>query len=270
MPTSSPLARRRSHCARNACPVGGGEHLVEQRRIIASVVLDLLAERHERPDVRHLRRGEGVAPPDLDRIDAEPVRDRVDHALADERRLEPSGRAIGRGGRLVGQPDMPDRAIGRHAVRPRNESADHHGDADGVRAQIGALIVPELVVDRENAAVAIHGGPDLVGLLTRMVGADQVLAAVLDPFHRPAEPHRGDADQHVLGIELAADAETAADMGFVQMDRGRSALQHAREQIAGSVRDFRGAVQFEQVASRIVAADRAARFQRHAGVASDG
>ena len=58
----------------------------------------------------------------------------------------------------------------------------------------------------------------LVALLARMVGGDQMLAPVLDPFHRPAEPHRRDADQHVLRIEFAADAEAAADMAFEQMD----------------------------------------------------
>ena len=251
-------------------PVGNVEHPVEQGQVIAGVVLDFFAKRHERPDLRQFGRGKGVAPPDLDRINPEPVGDRIDHPFADERRLEPSGRAIGGGGRLVGEPDVADRAIGRHAVRSRNKSADHHGDADGVGAQIGALVVPELVVDREDVSVAIHRGPDPVGLFARMVGADQVLAAVLDPFHRAAKPHRGDADQYILRIKLAANAETAADMGLVQMDRRRSAIQHAREQIAGSVRDFRRPVQFEDVAGRIVAADGAARLQRHAGVAPDG
>ena len=58
------------------------------------------------------------------------------------------------------------------------------------------------------------GGAHLVMLVARMVGGDQMLAAVLDPFHRPVEPHRRDADQHVLGIKLAADAEAAADVGL--------------------------------------------------------
>ena len=58
-------------------------------------------------------------------------------------------------------------------------------------------------------------------LLARMVRRDQMLAAVLDPFHRHAEPQRGEAHQHVLGIELAADAEAAADMTFVEVHGGR-------------------------------------------------
>ena len=107
-------------------------------------------------------------------------------------------------------------------------------------------------------------------LLARMIGGDQMLAPVLDPFHRAAEPHGGDADQHVLGIELAADAEAAADVRLVHMHRRRRRLEHAREQFAVAVRHLGGAVQFQDVARGVVAADRAARFQRHAGMAADG
>ena len=53
-------------------------------------------------------------------------------------------------------------------------------------AHIGALVVEELVLDGE-AALGVDRPADLVALLARMVGRDQVLAPVLDPFHRPAE-----------------------------------------------------------------------------------
>ena len=69
----------------------------------------------------------------------------------------------------------------------------------------------------------VDRGADLVHLLARMIGRDQVLAAVLDPFHRTAESLGGDADQNVLRIKLAANAEAAADMGLVDMDRSSAA-----------------------------------------------
>ena len=47
--------------------------------------------------------------------------------------------------------------------------------------------------------------------------AMQVLAAVLDPFHRAAELARRERDQEILRIELAAHAEAAAD---VVLDHG--------------------------------------------------
>ena len=71
---------------------------------------------------------------------------------------------------------------------------------------------------REDVAVLVDRGAQLVALLARMVGGDEMLVPVLDPFDRPAEPQRGEADQHVLGIELAAHAEAAADMALEQMD----------------------------------------------------
>ena len=139
-----------------------------------------------------------------------------------------------------------------------------------VGAHIGALVVPELVVEGEDAALGVECGADLVALLARMVGADEMLAAVLDPFHRAREPHRRDADQHVLGIDLAANAEAAADMGFVHMDRRRAAPEHVGEQVAVAMRHLGGAMQFEDVARGVVAADGAARLQRHAAVPADG
>ena len=106
-------------------------------------------------------------------------------------------------------------------------------------------------------------------LLTGMVGGDQMFAAVLDPFHRPAETLGGDADQHVLGIKLAAHAEPAADMRFVYMNRARRQRQHPRQEFLIAVRDFRRAVQFQHAVRGIITPDRAAGFERHAGMPAD-
>ena len=116
-----------------------------------------------------------------------------------------------------------------------------------------------VLVDRDAGEVA---------LLARMVGAHQMLAPVLDPFHRPAQPQRREQHQHVLGIDLAADAEAAADMAFMHVQRRRAAAQHAAQGLAVAVGNFGGAVQFENVARGVVAAERAARLQRHARVAA--
>ena len=117
---------------------------------------------------------------------------------------------------------------------------------------------------------SVHRGLDVVVLVARVVGGDQMLAPVLDPFHRALQPHRRDADQDVLGIELAADAEAAADVRLVALHRRRRAVEHARDQLLVAVRHFGGAVQFQHVARGVVAAERAARLQRHAGVPAAG
>ena len=51
-----------------------------------------------------------------------------------------------------------------------------------VRAHISALIVQEFAVDREQLAIAIDRGADTIVLLAGMIGRDQMLATILDPF----------------------------------------------------------------------------------------
>ncbi len=137
-------------------------------------------------------------------------------------------------------------------------------------ADVRALVVEIGVVDGENHAVAINGGANFVQLLARMIGGDQVLATVLDPFHRSIEFLGGDADEKILWIHLAANAEAAADMGFVHMHRTRRNLQHAGQQFLIAVRHLGGAVQLQNTPRGVVVTDRAARLQRHAGMPADG
>src|SRR5215212_2658173 len=58
-------------------------------------------------------------------------------------------------------------------------------------------------------------------------------------------------------------------MAFIQMHRRRIAPKHARDVVTIPVRHLSGAVHFEHVTRRIVSPDRAARFDRDAGVAPD-
>ena len=90
--------------------------------------------------------------------------------------------------------------------------------ARGVRAQIGTLIMEITVVDGEYAPVTVHCRAYVMNLLARMIGGDEMLAPILDPFHRPAKTHGCDADENVFRIKLAPDAEAPAHMGFVHMD----------------------------------------------------
>ena len=54
-----------------------------------------------------------------------------------------------------------------------------------------------------------------------MIGGEQVLAPILDPFDRPAQTNGGDADQDILGIKLAAHPEidlVLTDLNMPRMD----------------------------------------------------
>src|SRR5262249_11453520 len=135
-----------------------------------------------------------------------------------------------------------------------------------MRAHIGSLIVKEFAIDAKQSPGLIDGSADTIMLFAGMIGGDQMFASILDPFHRAAEPERGDTGEHVFGIKFAAPPEAAAGMAFMKMDRGAGAAEHARERITIPMRYFRRAVKFEHVAGGIVARDGTARFQRHAGV----
>ena len=103
-----------------------------------------------------------------------------------------------------------------------------------------------------------------------MVGSDHVLAAILDPLHRPAQPHCSDQHQNILRVDFSAHAEAATDVRLKQMNSAGTAAEHPRQRLAISVRHFGSPVQFEHVARGIVASDRATGLQRHAGMPTDG
>ena len=136
-----------------------------------------------------------------------------------------------------------------------------------MRAHIGTLVVKELVVDAEDAAFRIDGCTDAMELLAGVVGRDQVLAAILNPFHRPAEADRCSADQNIFGIKLAADAKATADMTLVELHpRGRQS-EHAGNLIAIPMGDLGRAVELENLTRAVVAAYGAAGFKGNTGVA---
>ena len=81
---------------------------------------------------------------------------------------------------------------------------------------------------------------------------DQMLAPVLDPFHRPAQPHRRDQHQNVFRIEFAAHPEAAANVQFVQVQRVRIAVEHPAKRVAIAVGDLGRAVQPQHVEPGVV------------------
>src|SRR5258706_10759106 len=88
----------------------------------------------------------------------------------------------------------------------------------GVVDHAGADRIPcpaidnEAVAQRKNAAVAVEADLDVVQLVARMTRADQMLAAVLDPLHRPPQPARQERNQQVFRIDGPLEAEAAADV----------------------------------------------------------
>src|SRR4051794_27449597 len=248
-------------------PAEGDKCLVEQSGIVAGIDFHLFDAGFAVFDhVRHLGRADEIAPAHLDRIDPEPGGDGVHQPAAHERAFESARGAVGGARRLVGQPHARQCLIGRYLVAAGEHvhGAVRHVDAMG--ADIGALVVQNLILDSEDETVVVDRDAGKMALLAPLIGAHQMLAPVLNPFHRPAKPHGGDQYQHVLRIEFAADAETAADMAFVHVQRRWAAFEHAAQGFAIAMGNFCSAVQLQEVTRGVVAADGATGLQRHAGV----
>ena len=77
---------------------------------------------------------------------------------------------------------MPGYPVSRHLVWSQHQARRHVRNADTMGTQVRALIVKELVVDAEYAPVGVVAR--IRCLLSRVVGAQQMLTPILDPADR--------------------------------------------------------------------------------------
>ena len=96
----------------------------------------------------------------------------------------------------------------------------------------------------------------------------EVLAPLLDPADGPAARERGERDQDVLGVELAAHAEAAAHVHLGEAQGARRQAEDRREDAAIDVDALGGAEQVQLAAARAGGtATQAARLQGRRGLA---
>ena len=204
------LARRLA-ALREAAPVGDLEHAIKIAGKIAAVVGE-----PERRCVWQPLVGDEIAPPDLDPIDLEPRRGDVERAFHRVGRFGASGAAKWRGRHRVGQRALDRDASPRHVV-------DRGHDAKAVghrheRDRIGADIAEDLAGISGDAAIGIeahaHAGDHVAALI---VGQER-LGAGAGPAHRAADLAGRDREDRLLGREIGAGAEAAADIGADDFD----------------------------------------------------
>ena len=147
-------------------------------------------------------------------------------------------------------------------VRPREVVPGEDRREDALRPHVGALVDPGRATQREQAALGGRGDLDVVHLAARVVRRDEMLSAILDPLHRAAETERGERDEHVLGIELAADAEAAADVDLHEPHVVESEPEQLCEHPAVEVLHLRRAVDRHAAAHRL--GEEPARLERRA------
>jgi hypothetical protein len=70
-----------------------------------------------------------------------------------------------------------------------------------------------------TCALGVERGADLVTLRAQVIGADEMLAAALDPFTGRASRIAATQASTSSGIDFAANAQAAADVGLVDVDR---------------------------------------------------
>ena len=139
-------------------------------------------------------------------------RHHVEQPLAEEIGLEAARPAIGADRGLVGQLQRDVDIDVLDPIRPRHELRDVARADRAVGAHIGADIDIGVAAQPEDRAVARAGDLDVAFRLARVVERHELLAPVFGPFHRPADMARRERDEEILRIELAARAETAADI----------------------------------------------------------
>ena len=115
-----------------------------------------------------------------------------------------------------------------------------------------------------DLAVRLVGDLQVVVVLARVDGRQQVLAAVLDPLHRPARQLRQHAARDLLGEQVPLDAEAAADVGRDDADAVLRHLQRVGEARAHEVRDLRRRPDRQLVVGRVVLRDAPAVLERDA------
>ena len=195
------------------------ETALQRGVVVAAVVFVLAFERRDGRDlVGHLGSGDEIAAAELDPVDAEILRHDVEQPLAEEIGLEPARAAIGADRRLVGQLQRHIDVDVGNAIGPGHELRDVARADRAVGPHIGADIGIGVAAQAQDGAVAAAGDLDVAFRLARVLHRHQVLAAVLRPFHRPPGMPRGERNQKVLRIELAAGAEAAADIVLHELD----------------------------------------------------
>ena len=151
----------------------------------------------------------------------------------------------------------------RHVVDRRRHPvavAERHV-GDGMRAGIGG----ELERPAPGCGRAVEAEPRLGHDVARVVVGEERLGAVAGPFHRPAEAARRPHHRDLLGIEIGARAESAADVGADHVHVLLRHLEADRERMPDAVHALAARDQRVLVLGRVVVADRRARLHEAAG-----
>ena len=188
----------------------------------------------------------------------------VEEPLAGISPLRGAGAAVSRGRALVRERTDDFGGIVLDFVGSGQTGYRQRSIHDPQRANVSTLIADDPPTHAEDGAVRLERQFKIECHLARVDAAKQVLPAILDPFDRPVEAHRGKRNQNILGINVALDAETAAD---IRQDASDTPFVHAEHGCGHAPRGMRPLTRCpygQFPADRIRARQDAAGFHRHA------
>ncbi len=196
------------------------------------------------------------------------TRGAVHEALDREHTLRLAGAAHRRHRDLVGECELDVEPERRHLIAERQRRSRSVRHVDAAR-RIGAVLVDQRAANAADFAAGVERHlhvPDLVALLG---GGDEVLAAVLDPFHRPAQEQRGERNHRLLLVEHELRSEAAADIRRHDPHAVLVAPQELGEHAHADVRRLCRAEHRQPVFVLIVVRHEAAALDRVAAAAID-
>ena len=215
--------------------------------------------------------GDQVAPPDLQRVHADPHRGEIDQAFGDGGCDRMADRAVLAHHVLVLEHDARARPIVRAGVGPAHE-VHHLVGLDARRARIDR-IRPDAgqIIDREgrDRAVALHA--DLRGdaVIARMDVGDEAFEPVGDELHRAPQQLRQRHRRHLVRVGVHLDAERAADVLGDDAHLLLLQIEMLGEQVLHHVRRLRALVDGQALLAGIPVGDDCARLIGDAGMAAE-
>ena len=257
MPRSLPRDLASARREFEALVVGDLDRLVDDRRVVARVVL----QRHRRL-VREGRRRNEVLPAQLGRIDLQLGGGLADDALDHEGRLGTAGAAIGIDRRGVRQ-RRPDVGVDQRrrvlAGQQRRIEIGRHRRREGreIRAHVGDRVD----LEREELAVLVERQLGMGDVVAAMRVGHERLAALRRPLDRPADAgHRpGHHRLFVVAEDLAAEAAAHVGRDHAQLVLG-NAEHEGRQDEAQHMRVLRRRPERVVAGALVVVGRRGARL----------
>ncbi len=129
----------------------------------------------------------------------------------------------------------------------------------------------ERAAHAEDLRVAVDRDLHVPILVALLLGGEEILAPVLDPFDRPLQRERRGGKRAVFGIEAALRAEAAADVGRDDAQLMIRPVHEIEQHLLVPVRPLRGHVDRQRVGDRVRHRDHPAAFdeERAAAVLED-